>query len=70
MNLGGLGLCLASGGAEAAHWACWADCIPSVKRRHPDVAEARQHSCPTTQDHECANTLRESEPACDDQGLI
>ena len=39
-EFGRLGLCLAAGSAEAAHWASSADCIPSVKRRHPDVAEA------------------------------
>ena len=67
MNLGGLGLCLASGSAEAAHWASWADCIPSVKRRHPDVAEAMatllsHHPGPSFEAvRECANMLRESQ---------
>ena len=67
MNLGGLGLCLASGSAEAAHWASWADCIPSVKRRHPDVAEAMatllsHHPGPSfVAVRECANMLRESQ---------
>ena len=39
-NLGGFDLCLASGSADAAHWASWGDSNPSAKGRHPDVAEA------------------------------
>ena len=67
MNMGGLGLCLAAGSAEAAHWASWADCIPSVKRRHPDVAEAMvtllsHHAAPSFEAvRRCADTLREAQ---------
>ena len=60
-------MCLAAGSAEAAHWASWADCIPSVKRRPPDVAEAMvtfltHHEAPSFKAvRECANTLREAQ---------
>ena len=63
MNLGGLGLCLASGSAEAAHWASWADCIPSVKRRVAEtmVTLLSHHPGPSFVVRECANMLRESQ---------
>ena len=63
-NLGGLVLCLAAGSVEAAHWA---DCTPSVKKRHPDVAEVMvsnlmHHDGPSfTAVRECEHTLREAQ---------
>ena len=59
-----LGLCLASGSAEAAHWASWADCIPSVKRRVAEtmVTLLSHHPGPSfVAVRECANMLRESQ---------
>ena len=36
--LGGLGLRSAWRSRVAAHWASWADCLPMIHARHPDVA--------------------------------
>ena len=66
-NLGGLGLCVAAGSVEAVHWASWADCIPSVKKRHPDVAEVlvsnlMHHDGQSfTAVRECEHTLLEAQ---------
>ena len=65
-NLGGLGLCLAAGSVEAAHWASWADCIPNVKKRHRDaevmVSNLMHHEGPSfTAVRECVHTLREAQ---------
>ena len=49
------------------HWASWADCIPSVKKRHPDVAEVMvsnllHHDGQSfTAVRECVHTLREAQ---------
>ena len=39
---GGLGLRSARAHAEAAYWASWADCLPAMRSRLPDVAAALQ----------------------------
>ena len=36
--LGGLGLRSAVRTSESAYWASWADCIPMMRERHPEVA--------------------------------
>ena len=38
LSKGGLGLGSAMRTRHAAHWAIWADSLPMVKQRHPDVA--------------------------------
>ena len=38
MFLGGLGVRSALRTSKAAHWASWADCLPMILERHPDVA--------------------------------
>ena len=38
MSLGGLGLRSAVRTSKAAHWASWADCLPMIRERHPQVA--------------------------------
>ena len=38
-------MCLELGGAEAAHWVSWVDCIPSTRTWQ----KRWRHSCPTTQ---------------------
>ena len=38
LSLGGLGLRSAWRSRVAAHWASWADCLPMIHARHPDVA--------------------------------
>ena len=55
-EFGTTGLVFASG-AEAAHWASWADYTPSVKRRHPDVAKALVAHVV----QKCENSLHRSE---------
>ena len=40
MRSGGLGLRSASRGAEAAYWASWADALPMIHQRNPEVAAA------------------------------
>ena len=39
MVFGGLGLRSATRVRQAAYWSSWADCLPMVQQRHPDVAE-------------------------------
>ena len=36
--LGGVGLRSAVRTSESAHWASWADCLPMMRERHPEVA--------------------------------
>ena len=38
MALGGLGLRSAARTSPSAFWASWADCLPMVQKRHPEVA--------------------------------
>ena len=63
-KFGGLGL--ATGSVKAAHWASWAECIPNVKQRHLEVAEAmvahlNHHEAPSFEAvRKCADTLREA----------
>ena len=38
LSLGGLGVRSALRTSKAAHWASWADCLPMILERHPDVA--------------------------------
>ena len=38
LSKGGLGLRSAVRSRVAAHWASWADCLPMVQKRHPQVA--------------------------------
>ena len=37
--LGGLGLRSAARTRQAAFWASWADCLPMIRERHPELAE-------------------------------
>ena len=37
--LGGLGLWSAARTRQAAFWASWADCLPMIRERHPELAE-------------------------------
>ena len=37
---GGLGLRSAARGAQAAYWSSWADSLPMIRKRHPEVADA------------------------------
>ena len=43
--LGGLGLRSAVRTRVPAHWASWADCLPMVKDRHPEVAASMVAGC-------------------------
>jgi len=44
LKLGGLGLRSATRLAQAAYWASWADCLPMIHRRHPDIAAFMQQT--------------------------
>ena len=37
VSLGGFGLCSTVRTSKAAHWASWADCLPMIRERHPQV---------------------------------
>ena len=40
LRLGGMGLTSATRIRGSAHWGSWADCLPMINARHPDVATA------------------------------
>ena len=40
---GGLGLRSAERGRHAAYWSSWADALPMVHKRHPDIADKIVH---------------------------
>ena len=51
--LGGLGLRSAVRTRVPAHWASWADCFPTVKARHPEVAACMVEGLQTADNTVC-----------------
>ena len=71
MRMGGLGLRSAVRGADAAHWASWADAIQMIGQRNPVVADMvvatmAQEAPPTEQ---CLSELRGATDRLDSEGF-
>ena len=68
LSKGGLGLRSAVRSRVAAHWASWADCLPTVQKRHPQVASimlqglngGRRQTISLNVARECATSLAEA----------
>ena len=69
MRMGGLGLRSATRCAESAFWASWADTLPMIRERTPQVAEMVVHAMNGEQQTGCLGELQEASRRLDREGF-
>ena len=71
MRLGGLGLRSAERCAPAAFWASWADALPMIAKRNPEVASEVVHKLSQEEEplEECLLELHTASSTLDRQGF-
>ena len=70
LSKGGLGLRSAVRSREAAHWASWADCLPMVQKRHPQVAGIMLQGLNGGGEMASMNVVRECVASLADAGCV
>ena len=70
LSKGGLGLRSAVRSREAAHWASWADCLPMVQKRHPQVAGIMLQGLNGGGEMASMNVVRECAASLADAGCV
>ena len=69
MRMGGLGLRSATRCAESAFWASWADALPMIRERTPQVVEMVVHAMNGEQPTVCLGELQEASRRLDREGF-